>query len=360
MAVYTTIPNSQVDADAAITQNMVRALRDNPIALFEHGTGAGYFAAAALETNGIDGAKLVDNTLDTARIAANGVDQAALLGGAGPTGAVGQGEISLSTAMHSAVTARYLPGSSLYGTAIAITSGNFLMGYQTWAVSGSYLFSIGYHPFNQGPMVAAGSITTGYTWAWMGVQNAGDSARMNTYRVATSPPYDLGHGEVAGFCYLDLALDGRIITAVLDDTPPWYTPEDFPRMRYGKNGKVYYQPRGQAPAGVLLDRDLREAYLAALAGPREEVELTPHAKNARMAEHPHPFGNPDGTVVMLDPQSDTLADLMTYAREAQAAGLDAAEADPLALIMGGDIVPGEEIVGYNAPPGVRVCRMAWR
>ena len=50
MTTYTTIPNSDIDQDSPVTQPLMTALRDNPIAITEGSSGAPKIADAALGT----------------------------------------------------------------------------------------------------------------------------------------------------------------------------------------------------------------------------------------------------------------------------------------------------------------------
>lgn len=56
MTTYTTIPNSDIDQDSPVTQPLMTALRDNPIAITEGASGAPRIANAAFN-NGVLGAE---------------------------------------------------------------------------------------------------------------------------------------------------------------------------------------------------------------------------------------------------------------------------------------------------------------
>jgi len=49
MTTYTSIPNSDIDQDSPVTQPLMTALRDNPIAITEGASGAPRIVAAAIE-----------------------------------------------------------------------------------------------------------------------------------------------------------------------------------------------------------------------------------------------------------------------------------------------------------------------
>ena len=49
MTTYTAIPNADIDQDSPVTQPLMTALRDNPIAITEGATGAPRIVAAAIE-----------------------------------------------------------------------------------------------------------------------------------------------------------------------------------------------------------------------------------------------------------------------------------------------------------------------
>ena len=205
--------------------------------------------------------------------------------------------------------------------------------------------------------------------------------------VRSSPPYDLGDGEIAGTIFLAVDSAGEVLASYSADTPPWINngPHD-PRAHYvSMTGRKFRLPRkrrnvladlrnGQINASTAEWR-LRQAIdgepddvgrlrrgelsidelLASSAG--EEVAAThlfeiDHAyKNRDMALLPHPFGElPAGaTVVLLDPLCDIVCSLL----EAQDEGEDLC-----GLFHRGLIRPDNEALeGRHGPAGVRQVRV---
>lgn len=62
MATYTTLPDSALDADSPITESLMLALRDNPLAIQEGDATAPKIANTAFTDNTISGVKLLDAT----------------------------------------------------------------------------------------------------------------------------------------------------------------------------------------------------------------------------------------------------------------------------------------------------------
>lgn len=56
MTTYTSIPNSDIDQDSPVTQPLMTALRDNPIAITEGATGAPRIVAAGIEGGDVSAA----------------------------------------------------------------------------------------------------------------------------------------------------------------------------------------------------------------------------------------------------------------------------------------------------------------
>lgn len=135
--------------------------------------------------------------------------------------------------------------------------------------------------------------------------------------VTTSPPFDIGDGEMMGFSYLLMNSDGTVDASYMADVPPWaYNgPTDIrPTRVCPKTGQKYIQ-RKKLPA---LDD-----YMAGAEIVSEETPLTMAIKNADMKLIPQPFKNygTGKTIVMLDPMDERVRRLMEY----QNAGGDISE-----------------------------------
>ena len=80
MATYTTIPDSELLADAPVTTSLMFRMRDNPEAVVE-GNATKKIASGAFNDNSVSGAKIAINTLSGDRLLNNSVSAAKLQDG---------------------------------------------------------------------------------------------------------------------------------------------------------------------------------------------------------------------------------------------------------------------------------------
>ena len=69
MTNYTTISNSEVDQDSPVTQTLMSALRDNPIAITEGSAGAPKIQTNAIADNAVTENKIANYVVTTNKIA---------------------------------------------------------------------------------------------------------------------------------------------------------------------------------------------------------------------------------------------------------------------------------------------------
>lgn len=136
--------------------------------------------------------------------------------------------------------------------------------------------------------------------------------------ITSSPPFDLGDGEVGGFIYVRLNSVGEIVSTYAADVPPWaYNgPTDITAAYSDRGGKKYRKVMREKTLEEILDDPYgRVEY--------QYQEITNKIKNADMNLIPHPFGNlnPGDTVVLLDPMDLKIKRLI----ELQNAGGDISE-----------------------------------
>lgn len=159
--------------------------------------------------------------------------------------------------------------------------------------------------------------------------------------ITSSPPYDLGEGEVGGFLYALVDGNGDIKSHYMADAPPW-----------AYNGPTDIRCQHICPISgdkfrkVMKKRSLDEI----MDGAPAEFELqkiTQKIKNADMNLIPQPFGNiPDGhTVVLVDPMDDRLARMIGY----QNAG---GGEDLVKALMSGKIYVDNEPLTRKGPKGI--------
>lgn len=134
--------------------------------------------------------------------------------------------------------------------------------------------------------------------------------------ISSSPPFDLGDGEVGGFIFLLMNADNTIAGTYIADAPPW-----------AYNGPTDIKACKKCPiTGQKYRRVMKKQTLEqVLDGAEIEFEyeaITQKIKNADMKLIPHPFTPENGqTVVMLDPMDDKIRRMMAY----QNAGGDISE-----------------------------------
>ncbi|WP_375594632.1 hypothetical protein ABWI00_21705 [Algihabitans albus] len=222
--------------------------------------------------------------------------------------------------------------------------------------------------------------------AWIGFESDRGGSAWQRF-VRSSPPYDLGDGEIAGTIFLAVDSAGEVLASYSADTPPWINngPHD-PRAHYvSMTGRKFRLPskrlnvlaalrngqinastaewrlrqeidgepddvgrlrRGELSIDELLTSSAGEEVAAA-----HLVEIDHAYKNRDMALLPHPFGElPAGaTVVLLDPLCDIVCSLL----EAQDEGEDLC-----GLFHRGLIRPDNEALeGRHGPAGVRQVRV---
>lgn len=126
--------------------------------------------------------------------------------------------------------------------------------------------------------------------------------------ITSSPPYDLGDGDVGGFFFALVNNDGEIVSTYLADAPPWA----YNGPTSVKADKIC-RATGRKFRTVPKKRTLEQIMDGA---PLEFVdqEITQKIKNADMGVIPHPFGEiPEGHhVVLLDPMDDRVRKLIDF------------------------------------------------
>lgn len=166
--------------------------------------------------------------------------------------------------------------------------------------------------------------------------------------VNASPPYDIGDGEIAGFLFLKLDNDDKIIGHYLADSPPWayngptkITPTHVCRVTGKKFRKCFKkQTIEQIMDGAELEEDL--------------IEITQEVQNADMPLIPQPFDESDiDRVVLINPYDERVRKLI----EIQNNG---GVSEVLEIITKNYLKTDTEITDMLTPPGVKMTRMKYR
>ena len=164
MTIYTAVINADIDADSPVTTGLMTKLRDNPIAITEGATGAPRIVNAAIDAAA---------AIATSKLATGGNDIVQNMLGAD---SVGQSEIK---------TTFQQINNGAYFTA---TGGLYVIGNLMQATSTSHC------------RMEAGVSDTNFVarWRWT---TGGGATVTRLYYINSSPPYDLGDGEIPLFVF---------------------------------------------------------------------------------------------------------------------------------------------------------------
>lgn len=303
MTTYTAIADADIDTDSPVTESLMTKLRDNPIAITEGASGAPQIVQAAIASGAIHTTQLDTST---------GVN---------------------STASTSVVNATLSGGTYSFFPQIA-ESGDGMQAQI--AVT---------------PQQPGASYVTNVAYA---ANTTGTAFIQNRY-VNTSPPYDLGDGEIPLFIFavIDNTTQEVISVSAAPD-PVWV--HNGPTDVYPDGhdiGGSYKMIRRLPPDFDTLPPQAKGAILS--SAERQKTYITQAMKHADMDLLPHPWklGNDltGSTVVMLDPVSNTVLELAELMR----AGENINE-----IIHNNYLNIGNADIGRNGPAGVLVPATTWK
>ena len=169
-----------------------------------------------------------------------------------------------------------------------------------------------------GASIASALANTSYVTTIYLSTSAGTSYAQQRY-IQTSPPYDLGDGQIEQFVFALVNSTGKVVSAYAAPEAPWHNngPTDIRADYYTPEGRGYrrikqfFTEHGSVKAA--LAQGLSREQVADLIhnSPLVDIEITQAIKNADMGLIPHPFGTvPVGhTVVLLDPVSPLMGKL---------------------------------------------------
>lgn len=302
---YSTLSDTQIDGDSPLIADTFFKLRDNPIAIANGDSGAPKIQDAALDTGA---ATTAGQTWVGLRIPAASITQGRLNSSTG--------EVSTSSATGSN---ELLPGGE-YGFFPRIRVSNAVYdGSATICVDSS--------------------ATTYGSRINLAVTSGGTIYALQRY-INSSPPYDLGDGDVPLFVFALVNSAGEVESTYAADVPPWaYNgPTRVTADRIAADGRKFQNRRFIDPATGDLIRD--------------EIEITHELKNADMELIPHPFGGNDlagKTIVLLDPV-ETL-DLLDLHEMGESI------AD---MLYGRHLVVDSDRIKRAAPAGVQPSAVKWK
>lgn len=271
MATYSAVSASEKDADSIVDVSLIDKLDQNPHAIAEGASGAPKIQSAALDSDIVTAAKIAANAVGQSEIASGAVHRSELDTSSGTVGS--------SSATGSLFT---LPGGE-YGFYPQITTLNtsdrmtaqIASNNSTGSSYGTRIFLVS----NEDPDEGA--------WARQRYINS-------------SPPIDMGDGNVPLFFFAKVDSFGRVIMSYSADVPPW----------------LYNGPTNAAPDFVMKNgikkKVIRNIDPVTKRVTKELVDFDSDLKNADMEIIPHPFmGDKNaGTIILLDPPStEELLDL---------------------------------------------------
>lgn len=192
------------------------------------------------------------------------------------------------------------------------------------------------------------------------------------YYISSSPPYNLGDGQIPLFIYAVIdKTAGKILQAQATIDPHWaYNgPTNIVPDRYGKDGKIFQFKREveiEIPdyraqlINAKTPLSIREKILDRLNTDKlVEVEITQAMKNADMNLFPHPFNNipSNSEVVLIDPVSPILEKMLG---EHNMARKDPAVESITRYFTDGHMKIGNTDLARKKPAGLMCVSVDWK
>lgn len=208
-----------------------------------------------------------------------------------------------------------------------------------------------------------GNIIGGSYTAKFGHLSDGESIGYFRQRyVQSSPPYDLGDGEIPLFMFVELDTNGEILSTYCAPEAPWHNngPTDIKADRYSSDGRSFKRiPIGLAEE--LDGGDLYESKTSKVARgvfnidgePEEmvEVEISQKLKNRDMDVLPDPFERPENNIILIDPVSDFCCKMFDLLNQGE---------DLSKLIHDGYIKIDNTALTRKGPEGVMAVNGRWK
>jgi len=329
---WTTIPAADMDPESPLTTSLINALYDNVAAAMNQDSGAPVPAANFISSS----SQLATDVVTSSEIAANAVGQSEIVGG-------GVHRAQLNTSAGT-VSAAY-PGSP----DLTLPGGEY--GFYPQLRHSNPAYSVAAN-------IAAAVTGSVFTTNIQLIPSATGTAYAQQRYINSSPPYDLGDGEIPLFIFALIANSGDIEAVYVAPSAPWHYngPTNIDADYYTKAGQPYKLIKSII-ADKMINRDM-SARQAILDTPIIELEddflvsipLTQAVKNADIELLPHPFGRASGTVVLLDPVNDEIHRLL----ELHMQGENICE-----LLHENNFIIGNSPLNRSSPPGVMPVSFRW-
>lgn len=351
MTAYVTIPNSDVDPESPITTSLMVALRDNPTAITEKAVGApvlatdyvvaGMIAALAVEEGDIAleaviTASINDLAVTEAKLAASSVSQSKIKSA--------NGEFS-TTSQTPPGLAINLPGGQ-YGFMPELKNSNSIQ-YGLWTDGADRGYGATSHPME--------GLNTTYISTIYLLASASTASLRQTY-ISSSPPYNLGYGDIPIFIFLILdKITGEIIGTYVAPDAPWHNngPTDISPDLF-KNGKPYKIIRNNNDDIKNIDNPSKRKDLLGNIKKKKVVLIDQKYKNRDIDIIPHPFTGNDllnRKIVLLDPLSSSVKDLIQLHDDNISVG---------EILHNGYIKINKTGLDVKSPKGVLTVKASWK
>jgi hypothetical protein len=195
-----------------------------------------------------------------------------------------------------------------------------------------------------------------------------DGATTNRF-VDASPPYNLGHGDIALFIWLRVNKDGKVTGTQTSSAPVWahngktcITPDRHSSIINPVTGKKIgsrkYKTIPNPDREIIIPPweggDIKKWDMDKYLNPEMvEIEIDAAYKNTDMQDIPHPFRTlRDGDrVVLIEPTSPIVDSLVKLHTQGQIIGK---------IFQDGYLELVDKIDGYTCPDGVEVYSARWK
>lgn len=262
---------------------------------------------------------------------------------------VSQGDLNTSTGTFSSTFVAPTGGIDLIGWIIdaSYSSGSYV--HRVQPVMFKYI-NVNNNDFKFGSVVSRPGGEYGFG---LGAQSVGVGASRTLYGqeryITSSPPYDLGDGEVAGFFFALVNKQGEIVGHYCADSPPWaYSgPTNIRAHRKcSVTGKKYRR--------VMKKRSFEQIMDGSEISYKEEL-ITNKIKNQDMNLIPHPFSgySDDLTPILIDPMDSKIRKIVDY----QNAGGSSEFFDQ---INRGKFIIDNDVCKRCGPRGVKIHKMKFK
>lgn len=330
-----------------LTSTKMTQNQDNFAAVANGDAGAPNIQTAGIADLAVTNAKIGNNSVDSAKITPNGVVTSNIT-----DANVTYAKLAVNSVIWGKINIGLQASSGTANAWVLFTGSGQTLG---WAVINTG--SVAHNTLH----VEAMASTQG-TWGigLYDVSGGGMGYTFNANYINSSPPWDMGDGEIPLFVFAEVRPDSSIARVDIADAPPWgyngptsvlairedsFTGKKFRRVKQvtAEFGTLAAARASGLTQAQILNRLMTDATV--------EEEITQTIKNRDMNLIPHPFGmkqDPANTILLLDPVSPLVRRLTVLHNE------PALDEKLSKLIMDGRFNISNTALARAAPPGVLV------